>query len=80
MSKDAVTFRMTPEKRGRLDDVATALGQDRSQAIDQAIDAYLDFHEWQIRKIREGLADADAGRFLSDGEMDRIWQRFDHSE
>jgi predicted transcriptional regulator len=80
VAKEAVTFRMAPEKRARLDDVAASLGQDRSQAIDQAIDAYLDFHEWQLQQIKAGLADAESGRFVPDADMDKIWRRFTSPE
>jgi predicted transcriptional regulator len=51
------------EKQEALDSVASALHRDRSYVINEAIEAYLDVHRWQVEHIREGLRQADAGEF-----------------
>jgi predicted transcriptional regulator len=61
MSKETVSFRIEVEKRAALDEVAEILDRDRSAVINEAIDAYLELHHWQIEHIKQGLADAENG-------------------
>jgi predicted transcriptional regulator len=69
MPRETISFRMDSEKREALDAVASALDQDRSYIINEAIEAYLDIHRWQLTHIREGLRQADAGEFATEAEM-----------
>ena len=74
--KQAVTVRLEPAKRAELDAVAQSIDRDRSYAINEAIDAYLDVHRWQVAKIEKGLRQADAGEFVSDAEIEAILARY----
>jgi predicted transcriptional regulator len=69
MSKETISFRLESDKREALDAVASALDRDRSDIINEAIDAYLDGHRWQMDHIREGLRQADAGEFATESEV-----------
>jgi predicted transcriptional regulator len=75
VSRETISFRLESDKRKALDAVATALDRDRSYILNQAIDAYLDVHRWQIEHIREGLRQADAGEFASDAEVTAAFSR-----
>jgi len=57
--------------REALDGIATALERDRTYVVNQALEAYVEVHQWQIEHIRQGLREADAGNFLSDAEVKR---------
>jgi predicted transcriptional regulator len=61
MSKETVSFRIEVEKRAALDEVAQILERDRSAVINEAIDAYLELHHWQVEHIKHGLAEAESG-------------------
>ena len=61
MGKETVSFRIEVEKRAALDEVAEILERDRSAVINEAIDAYLEFHHWQVEHIKRGLAEAECG-------------------
>jgi predicted transcriptional regulator len=61
MSKETISFRIPPEKRTAVDELAAALDRDRSAIINEAIDAYLELHHWQVEHIRRALAEADSG-------------------
>jgi predicted transcriptional regulator len=76
MAREAVTIRMDSEKRAALDAVAAALGRDRSDLIDAAIDAYLDAYRRQVAHIEEGVRQADAGELASDAEVAALFERF----
>ncbi len=80
MSRETISFRLESEKREALDAVATALDRDRSYIINEAIEneaieAYLDVHRWQLEHIREGLRQADAGEFATEAEMKATFVR-----
>jgi predicted transcriptional regulator len=75
MPRETISFRLDSEKREALDAVASALDQDRSYIINEAIEAYLDIHRWQLTHIREGLRQADAGEFATESEMKATFSR-----
>lgn len=70
-----VSFPVEAAKLKALDAVASALDRDRSQVLNEAIEAYLDLHQWQAQHIREGLRQADAGEFATDDEMNILFFR-----
>jgi predicted transcriptional regulator len=70
-----MTVRVGEEKRAALDAIATALDRDRSYIVNEALDAYIEMHQWQIEHIQRGLAEARAGRFVPDAQVDRTLDR-----
>jgi predicted transcriptional regulator len=59
----------------RLDGIAAALERDRSYVVNEALKAYIGVHQWQIDHIRQGLREADAGKFASETEVTRVITR-----
>ena len=76
MPKETVTFRIEADTRAALDRLASALDRDRSYLINEAVEAYLEVHAWQIAHIDDGLRQADAGQFADAGEVASFWKRF----
>lgn len=62
MPKATITLRIEDDKRQALVQLAVALDRVRSYVLNQAIDAYLDVHAWQIEHIKEGLKQAVSSR------------------
>jgi RHH-type transcriptional regulator, rel operon repressor / antitoxin RelB len=75
MARETVTVRLDPATRRNLDEIASVLERDRSHVINAAIAAYIDVHQWQIDHIRQGLREADAGKFAPDTEVRRTIQK-----
>ena len=75
MSRESVTFRLDSAKRAELDAVAQALDRDRNYLLNEAVDAFLDVHRWQLAHIREGLRQADAGEFATEDEVARAFEK-----
>lgn len=76
-SKDiSITFRTEQAKREALDKIAQFMDRDRSYVLNEAIENYLDLYEWQIREIEAGLAEADAGEFASDAEVEAAFNKW----
>lgn len=61
MSKESIGFRIESDRRVALDDLANAMNCDRTTLINEAIEAYLELHHWQVELITKRLAAADAG-------------------
>jgi RHH-type rel operon transcriptional repressor/antitoxin RelB len=75
MARERITIRIQPEIRKALDGIAVALDRDRTYVVNQALEAYIDVHEWQIDHIRQGLREANAGKFASEAEVNRTIAR-----
>ena len=61
MSKETISFRIPAGKRAAVDELAAALDRDRSAIINEAIDAYLELHHWQVEHIKRALGEAESG-------------------
>ena len=75
MAKDTLTVRVPSETREALDALAAVLDRDRSYVINEALNAYIDVHRWQVAHIRQGKREADAGEFVSKRDMDSLLKR-----
>jgi RHH-type rel operon transcriptional repressor/antitoxin RelB len=69
-------LRLSKETATQIEQLAQATGQDQSQLAEQALRAYVAFEAEQLAKIHEGIADADAGRFVSREEVEAIADRY----
>jgi len=78
MHRETLTFRIDPETKAALDALAGALDRDRSYIINEAVDAYLETQRWQIAHIKQGLKQADEGKFVSQRDMKKRIDRLLH--
>jgi predicted transcriptional regulator len=72
MEKVNVTVRLEKEAVEFLDTLAKSLDRDRSYLIKEAVESFISLHRWQIEEIHKALAEAKAGDFVSDAEMERL--------
>jgi predicted transcriptional regulator len=75
MNRETISFRLETDKKEKLDAIAASLDRDRSYLLNEAIDAYLEVHQWQIEHIREGIRQADAGEFASEAQVAAAFAR-----
>ncbi len=75
-AKEAITVRLEAGKRAELDQLARTTSRDRSFLVNEAIDAYLAVHRWQITRIEQGLRQADQGEFASQDEVNAAFARW----
>jgi RHH-type transcriptional regulator, rel operon repressor / antitoxin RelB len=66
-----VSVRLSIELQERVDSLAHALGQPRSLVIERAIESFL-----EIEDIKQAVAEADAGDFASDAEVDAVFAKW----
>jgi predicted transcriptional regulator len=65
---------LSPEKEARLQQVATRIGKNPAQVIEEAVDRVLEYDESFIAAVEEGRASARRGNFL---EHDQVVQRIE---
>jgi predicted transcriptional regulator len=75
MAKDTMTVRIEPKTRDALDAIATALDRDRSYVVNEALASYVETHRWHVQHIRQGMREADAGKFASETAVKRVLAR-----
>lgn len=71
-----ITFVTDVGKRARLDQIAGAFGKNLSAVINEALDQYIDLHEWQLRHIRQGVEEAKEGHFATDNEVEAFFSQY----
>jgi predicted transcriptional regulator len=76
MEKSNVTVRLEQDKIALLDQLAKVDDRDRTYVIKLAIDRYLAYHQWQIEEIKKAIAEADAGDFASDQEVEELFAKW----
>jgi RHH-type transcriptional regulator, rel operon repressor / antitoxin RelB len=76
MPESAVlTLRLDAKLKNQLDRLSKSMNRSRSFVAAQAIQEYVSVNEWQIGEIKKGLAEADAGDFATDEEMQQTIRR-----
>ena len=76
MSTKAFSVRADSEKIQRLDTLAEQMEQPRTDLVNQAIDRLLKLYTWQAERTRERIAATDEGRFVSDKEMEQVFNEY----
>jgi len=80
MGTEAFTVRTSSGKVKELDKLAGKLGRSRNYLVNQAIDQLLEVNAWQMKRITEGLQAADEERFVSDKEVNRVFNKYDDAD
>jgi RHH-type rel operon transcriptional repressor/antitoxin RelB len=68
----ALTVRLAPEVKRRLESVALRVRRSKSFLAAKAIEEFLAVQEWQIAAIKEGIAAADSGDLVRHEDV-RAW-------
>jgi len=71
-----VSFVTEANKRAHLDQIAAVFGTTLSAVINEALDQYIDLHEWQLKHIQEGVEEAKRGDFAADEEVDAFFSEY----
>lgn len=70
MTKVNVTCRMDDDRVAGLDRLGEYYDRDRSYLINEAVERYLSYHQWQLDEVDKAIAEANAGELLSEKEFD----------
>ncbi len=59
----------------RVDGVARAMSRSRAWVINQAVERYLDYEEWFVAQVKEGLKEVEAGKVVEHEAVVKAWER-----
>lgn len=69
---------MDNDKRVILDTIAAGLDRDRTYVLNEAVDLYLEVYQWQIAEIKAGVAEADAGDYATDEQVQAVFAKLNN--
>ena len=69
-----VTLRIDDKTKARLEKLAGATSRTKSYLINHAIADYLEVNEWQVREIKKGIREADAGHLMDHKTVLKKWE------
>lgn len=72
----AINLRIEPEIKDRLEKLAKATRRSKSFLIGDALEAYLDVNEWQIKGIIEAVQEADSpnAEWINHEDLKARWE------
>ena len=73
MSQESFTFLLDSEKKEALKAIATVTDRDLTYVLNEAIASYLDIYQGLLDEINKGVAEADAGDFASEDEVQAVF-------
>lgn len=63
------TVRINDNMLERIDGLAATLSRSRSWIINQAIERFVDYEEWFVQEVTDGLKEIDQGEIATDDEV-----------
>lgn len=69
-----VSVRVKPEVAQRLELLAQATRRSKSYLAAEALEEYLDIHEWQVQAIQEGIEAVTRGETESIEDVKKYWK------
>ena len=66
---------MNGDTLNRIDGVARAINRSRAWVINQAVERYLDYEEWFVAAVKEGLKESKDGAVVEHEAVVRQWER-----
>jgi predicted transcriptional regulator len=76
MTARTINVRLPEALYEQIEELARATARTKSFLTVDALTAYVQRESWQIRDIREGLQEADAGEFSTDEQVRAVFARY----
>jgi predicted transcriptional regulator len=80
MATGTTSIRLPDDVLRDLDALAGVTARTRNYLITEAVKEFVARESWHVRRIQEGLRQADAGEFVPDAEMEAFWEGWTTSE
>jgi predicted transcriptional regulator len=75
----SVSIRIRPELNEQIEALAKAMDRPKSWVCERALEDFVSLQKWQISEIQEGLADADAGDFATEEEVEAAFAKWSNA-
>lgn len=66
---DGMEVRLRPDKQARLQEIATRVGKNAEQVVEEAVDRMLEYDERLITAVEDGRKSARRGELLDHDEV-----------
>ncbi len=63
------TIRIDEDMLGRLDTLAKSQDRPRSYLVNQALKRYIEYEEWFVKEVKDGLKEVEKGKVATDDEV-----------
>jgi predicted transcriptional regulator len=71
-----ISIRLEPAVKARLDRLADSTHRSKSFLAAEAVRAFVELNEWQIREIHSALQEADTGDFAKPSEVRKFLRKW----
>lgn len=65
----STTIRINDNMLERIDGLAATLSRSRSWIINQAIERFIDYEEWFVQEVTDGLKEIDQDKIATDDDV-----------
>ncbi|MFZ0311487.1 MAG: hypothetical protein WAL85_02150 [Candidatus Korobacteraceae bacterium] len=65
----------TPELHAKLTRLAAEQGRVTQAVVQEAVERFVEYHEWFLGEVEEGLAEADRGEFIEHEDVRKLVDR-----
>ncbi len=80
MKTATVSAKLDPKTAKKLELLVQATARSKSYLVAEAIEAYVEDQAWQIEAIKEGLKEADEGKFATEGQVKKTFKKWGVNE
>ena len=80
MKAQTVSARLNPDTAKKLELLVKATDRSKSYLVAEAIETYVEEQTWQIGAIKEGIEEADKGKFATDKEVKKTFKKWGLNE
>ncbi len=71
-----ISFLFSQEKRKKLNQIADSLDTTLSSVLNDAVDNYIELHEWQLAHIKRGVQQAEKRNFASAKAVKKVFEKY----
>lgn len=69
MTARNISLRMDEENIDRVDRLASAMGRSRAWVLNQATKRYLEYEEWFVQQVEEGIEEIKRGNTVTNEQL-----------
>ncbi len=80
MKAQTVSARLNPDTVKKLELLVKATARSKSYLVAEAFETYVEDQTWQIGAIKEGIVEADKGKFATDKEVKKTFKKWGLNE
>ena len=75
----SLSLRVRPELNAEIEALAAAMDRPKSWVCEKALEDYVALQRWQVAEIEKGLAEAEAGDFATEEEVEAAFAKWSNA-